>query len=67
MMAFIPHSLMVRPADLCHQWCHKFIVLLSLVKLFHAVETSTIEAFNAWILKVNCELFILNTDQQLLR
>ena len=19
---------MVRPADLCHQWCHKFIVLM---------------------------------------
>lgn len=40
---------MVRPADLCHQWCHKFIVLISLVELFHTVEAATVEAFDAGI------------------
>ena len=40
---------MVRPADLCHQWCHKFIILISLVELLHTVEAATVEAFDAGI------------------
>lgn len=40
---------MVCPADLCHQWCHKFIVLVSLVKLLHAVESTAVESFDARI------------------
>ena len=40
---------MICPADLCHQWCHRFIVLISLVKLLHAVEPTTIKAFDTGI------------------
>lgn len=41
---------MVCPADLCHQWCHKSIVLISLVELLHTVEAAAVEAFDAGIL-----------------
>ena len=41
---------MVRPADLCHQWCHKCIVLVRLVKLFHAVKPAPVESFDTGIL-----------------
>ena len=37
------------PADLCHQWCHKFVVLVGFVKLLHAVEPAAVEAFDAGI------------------
>ena len=37
------------PADLCHQWCHKFVVLVGFVKLLHAVESAAVEAFDAGI------------------
>ena len=40
---------MIRPADLCHQWCHKFVVFISLVKLLHAVESAAFEALDAGI------------------
>lgn len=40
---------MVCPADLCHQWCHKFVVLVGLVKLLHAVESAAVESFDAGI------------------
>ena len=40
----------VCPADLCHQWCHKFIVLVSLVELLHTIETATIETFDVGVL-----------------
>ena len=40
---------MIRPADLCHQWCHKFVVFVSLAKLLHAVESATFEALDAGI------------------
>ena len=52
---------MVCPADLCYQWCHKFIVLVSLVELLHTIETATIEAFNAGVLLRNiCGNFVNN-------
>ena len=52
---------MIRPADLCHQWCHKFIVLVSLVKLLHTVKSATVKAFDAGIGFGNvCRNFINN-------
>ena len=48
---------MVCPADLCHQWCHKFIVLVSLVELLHTIETATIETFDAGVLLRNIEKY----------
>ena len=39
----------VCPADLCHQWCHKFVVLVGLVKLLHTVQPTAVEAFDAGI------------------
>ena len=32
----------VCPTDLCHQWCHKFIVLVGLEELLRTIETATI-------------------------
>lgn len=49
---------MVCPADLCHQWCHKFIVLVSLVELLHTIETATIETFDAGVLLRNIEKYL---------
>ena len=50
---------MVCPADLCHQWCHKFIVLVSLVELLHTIETATIETFDVGVLLRNvCGNFV---------
>ncbi len=40
---------MICPADLCHQWCHKFIVLISLVKLLHAVEPAAVKTLDTGI------------------
>ena len=50
---------MVCPTDLCHQWCHKFIVLVSLVELLHTIETATIETFDVGVLLHNvCGNFV---------
>ena len=49
---------MVCPADLCHQWCHKFIVLVSLVELLHTIETATIETFDAGVLLRNIKKYL---------
>ena len=50
---------MVCPTDLCHQWCHKFIVLVSLVELLHTIETATIETFDVGVLLRNvCGNFV---------
>ena len=49
---------MVCPPDLCHQWCHKFIVLVSLVELLHTIETATIETFDAGVLLRNIEKYL---------
>ena len=51
---------MVRPTDLCHQWCHKFIILISLVELFHTVEAATVEAFDSGIFFYNIGGNIIN-------
>lgn len=50
---------MVCPADLCHQWCHKYIVLVGLVELLHTIETATIETFDVGVLLRNvCGNFV---------
>lgn len=50
---------MVCPTDLCHQWCHKFIVLVGFLELLHTVETATIETFDAGVLLRNvCGNFV---------
>ena len=40
---------MIRLADLCRQWHHKFVVFGYLIKLFHAVKSAAFEALDAGI------------------
>ena len=42
---------MVRPAQLCHQWWHFFIVLVKFVKLLHSVKSTTIKSFQFRIIR----------------
>ena len=52
---------MVGPIDLCHQWCHKFIILVSFVELLHTIEPTAIKAFDARVLLRNvCGNFVNN-------
>mgnify|MGYP007070035034 CR=1 FL=1 len=36
----------VRPAYLCHQWCHKFIACISFIKSYHTIQTTTIKSLD---------------------
>ncbi len=36
-------------AFLCHQWCHKFVILVGLIELLHSIESAAVEAFDAGI------------------
>ena len=39
---------MVCPTDLCHQWCHKFIIFVCFIKLPHPIEAAPVKPFKVW-------------------
>jgi hypothetical protein len=41
---------MICPTNLCHQWCHKFIIPIGFIKLLHSIQPTTGKSLNSGIL-----------------